>query len=138
MAYEQRHGDSDSKVSCSLRRYLRQQQSKLDGNLVLEQKKLIMKFKAKALNGRRFVEESQNDDQVVKESIFNTKTMEVHWEGEPCYMHVFIDNTDILKLEEANNNIKLQKVMFASISHEFRTPLNAIMNSYNFIDDTYK
>jgi signal transduction histidine kinase len=52
-------------------------------------------------------------------------------------MHVFIDNTDIVKLEEANNNIRCQKIMFASVSHEFRTPLNAIMNSYKFIDQTF-
>ena len=52
-------------------------------------------------------------------------------------MHVFIDTTDILKLEEANNRIKLQKIMFASISHEFRTPLNAILNSYDFVYSSF-
>jgi signal transduction histidine kinase len=46
-------------------------------------------------------------------------------------MHVFFVNNDILRLEEANNNIKLQKIMFASVSHEFRTPLNAIIHSYH-------
>jgi len=50
-------------------------------------------------------------------------------------MHVFIDTTDILKLEEAKNNIRCQKIMFASASHEFRTPLNAIVNSLSFIGD---
>ena len=52
-------------------------------------------------------------------------------------MHVFIDNTDIGKLIEAKNNIKCQKIMFASASHEFRTPLNAILNSYSFISDAF-
>ena len=28
--------------------------------------------------------------------------------------------------------------MFASASHEFRTPLNAIMNAYRFIGDTFE
>jgi len=54
-------------------------------------------------------------------------------------MHVFIDNTSVIRLEEiknqikldeANNNLRLQKIMFASASHEFRTPLNAIINSF--------
>ena len=63
--------------------------------------------------------------------------MRVNWEGKPSFMHVFIDTTDIVKLEEANNNIRCQKIMFASASHEFRTPLNAIMNSYRFIEDTF-
>ena len=44
-------------------------------------------------------------------------------------MHVLIDTTNIIKLEEANNSIKCQKIMFTSTSHEFRTPLNAIVNS---------
>ena len=52
-------------------------------------------------------------------------------------MHVFIDTTDILRLEDANNRIKLQKIMFASVSHEFRTPLNAILNSYDFVDNSF-
>jgi hypothetical protein len=60
---------------------------------------------------------------------YNIKTMKVLWKGKPSFMHVFIDFTDILKLEEANNNIKCQKIMFASASHEFRTPLNSIINS---------
>jgi signal transduction histidine kinase len=52
-------------------------------------------------------------------------------------MHVFIDTTGIIKLEEAKSNIKLQKIMFASASHEFRTPLNAIMNSFKLIEDQF-
>lgn len=28
--------------------------------------------------------------------------------------------------------------MFASASHEFRTPLNAIINSYEFLKSTYR
>lgn len=52
-------------------------------------------------------------------------------------MHVFSDTTDIYKLEKARNNIKLQKIMFASASHEFRTPLNAIMSSYEFLKSSY-
>ena len=67
---------------------------------------------------------------------FNIKTLKVNWEGNKnSFMHVFIDTTDIMKLEEANNNIRCQKIMFASASHEFRTPLNAILNSFKFIED---
>ena len=53
-------------------------------------------------------------------------------------MHVFIDTTDILRLQEANQKIKLQRIMFASASHEFRTPLNAIINSFKFISVSFK
>eukprot|EP00344_Euplotes_crassus_P000613 CAMPEP_0197017426 /NCGR_PEP_ID=MMETSP1380-20130617/79532_1 /TAXON_ID=5936 /ORGANISM="Euplotes crassus, Strain CT5" /LENGTH=386 /DNA_ID=CAMNT_0042444521 /DNA_START=673 /DNA_END=1834 /DNA_ORIENTATION=+ len=71
------------------------------------------------------VEESDSD------RIYNVKTLTVEWEGIKSYMHVFIDNTDIIKLEEAKNNIKCQKIMFTSASHEFRTPLNSITNSFD-------
>mmetsp|Transcript_38952 Transcript_38952/g.38563 ORF Transcript_38952/g.38563 Transcript_38952/m.38563 type:complete len:156 (+) Transcript_38952:74-541(+) len=64
---------------------------------------------------------------------FEIKSLKMEWKGKPSIMHVFIDTTDIINLEKAKNRIKMQRVMFASASHEFRTPLNAIMNSFNFI-----
>jgi hypothetical protein len=68
---------------------------------------------------------------------FSIKTLKICWDGEKdVYMHVFIDNTNVTQLIEAKNDIKLQKIMFTSASHEFRTPLNAILNSYDFIHDT--
>ena len=69
-------------------------------------------------------------EDLTEERVFGVKSLEVIWEGKPSFMHVLIDSTDILKLEEANNNIKCQKIMFTSISHELRTPLNAISNCY--------
>lgn len=47
----------------------------------------------------------QGETQDVK--YFTIKTMKVDWEGDnDCIMHIFIDNTDIIKLEEANNSIR--------------------------------
>ena len=68
---------------------------------------------------------------------FHVKSLNVEWEGSSSFMHVFIETTNIVNLEKAKNNIKCQKIMFASASHEFRTPLNAIMNSYQFIDNSF-
>jgi signal transduction histidine kinase len=67
----------------------------------------------------------------------NIKSMKVLWKGKTSFMHVFIDTTNILKLEEATNNIKWQRIMFASASHEFRTPLNAIINSWKFVRHSF-
>ncbi|CAI2372652.1 unnamed protein product [Moneuplotes crassus] len=64
---------------------------------------------------------------------FNIKSLDIEWKGVPSVMHVFIDTTDIINLEKARNRIKMQKIMFASASHEFRTPLNAIINSFEII-----
>jgi hypothetical protein len=66
--------------------------------------------------------------------LYSVKIIKVNWEGNPnSFMYVFIDMTNIIKLEKANNNIRCQKIMFASASHEFRTPLNAILNSFKLI-----
>lgn len=82
----------------------------------------------------RLIDDKVNEEEV--EQSFNIKTLKIGWEGNKnSFMHVFIDTTDILKLEEAKNNIRCQKIMFASASHEFRTPLNAIVNSLSFIND---
>ena len=79
-------------------------------------------------------ERVRDKDNWVKK-IFKLKSLKISWEGnENSYMHVFIDTTDVIRLQEAQNNIRWQKIMFASASHEFRTPLNAIINSYKFIN----
>ena len=70
---------------------------------------------------------------------FLLKTLKINWEGNKnSFMHVLINTTSIVKLEEAKNDIRCQKIMFTSASHEFRTPLNAILNSLNFIRDLHK
>ena len=84
-------------------------------------------------------EESKLDNEIKKVSkIYGVKTIKISWDGDSnAYMHVFVDMTNIVKLEQVNNDIKCQKIMFASTSHEFRTPLNAILNSYKFIDSRF-
>ena len=70
---------------------------------------------------------------------FLIKTVKINWEGNPnSYMHVLVNITSVVQLEEAKNDIKCQKIMFTSASHEFRTPLNAILNSLDFVRDTHK
>jgi signal transduction histidine kinase len=48
-------------------------------------------------------------------------------------MHIFVDITNVKKLEEEKAKIKCQNIMLASVSHEFRTPLNAFGNSLQLI-----
>jgi len=64
---------------------------------------------------------------------YSIKTIKVNWlELENSYMHVFIDNTNIKKLEKEKATNKWLHIMFSSISHEFRTPLNAFSNAIEF------
>ena len=51
------------------------------------------------------------------------------------FMHIFIETTQISQLEEAKAQNKYQKQMLANVSHEFRTPLNAMMMSLVLLKD---
>jgi len=95
----------------------------------LDQDRLTVKTREYKGSSQKLHEVLEGEDNN-QEKVFNVKSLRVDWKGKSSYMHVFFINNDSHKLDEANNNIKLQKIMFASISHEFRTPLNAIINSY--------
>ena len=117
---------------CNLQTFLKKQQQ------IVKHKKPIVETNTTISEPKRSLgleREAQNDE---KSRSFIVKSMQVDWEGINSYLHVFIDTTNIVKLEEAKNNIKCQKIMFASVSHEFRTPLNAIVNSYQFIGDMFE
>jgi hypothetical protein len=118
--------------------FILKQQDKIFGvNSVVEIDLKILQIERR--RHRRFIEEEkEQNNKENSERSFHVKSLEIEWEGKSSFMHVFIETTNIVKLEEAKTNIKCQKIMFASASHEFRTPLNAIMNSFNFIGDNFK
>ncbi|CAI2381894.1 unnamed protein product [Moneuplotes crassus] len=89
----------------------------------------------KNINNKERIRE--NERKQVKRN-FYIKSLNIEWKEVPSVMHVFIDTTDIIKLEQAKSKIRMQKIMFASTSHEFRTPLNAIIHSYKFIETGFK
>ena len=49
------------------------------------------------------------------------------------YLHVFSDITKIQKREELKAQGRYNRLMLANVSHEFKTPLNAIMCSNELI-----
>ena len=65
---------------------------------------------------------------------FTLKTINVEWEASECaFMHVFINISNIKRLEKEKATNKWLHIMFASISHEFRTPLNSFTNSLDLL-----
>ena len=67
----------------------------------------------------------ENDDK-----FFNVKSIKVNWkDNKESFMHVFINTTQVKKLEQERANRQYQQIMFASLSHELRTPINAFSNS---------
>ena len=72
------------------------------------------------------------------EIIFNVKSIKVSWDNiDESFMHVFINTTQVKKLELERANRRYQHMMFASLSHELRTPLNAFANSLYLIKFTF-
>jgi len=57
---------------------------------------------------------------------------------ERSFMHVFVDVTDTKKYEQQRTVNELLHLMFSSVSHEFRTPLNAFTNSLFMLEANYK
>ena len=70
---------------------------------------------------------------------FTMKTIKVYWEeSTDAYMHVFINTTNIKRLEKEKATNKCLHIMFSSISHEYRTPLNAFSNALELIRMSYE
>ncbi|CAI2386924.1 unnamed protein product [Moneuplotes crassus] len=124
-----------------LAKFLKTQQRLIESNeCIVEQNVEVKCFPKEAF------QMSEDSDGAVNQKNCCIKTLNIEWEGVNSHLHVFIDNTNVIrlekmknkmKLEEADNNMKLQKIMFASASHEFRTPLNSITNSFDIILNSF-
>ena len=69
---------------------------------------------------------------------YNLKTMSVKWENNAnSFIHVFDNITSIKQVEMEKARNQCLQLMFSSISHEFRTPINAFSNSMQLIESNY-
>ena len=81
-----------------------------------------------------------NNENLICENVddskyFMLKTLKVNWENsKDAFMHVFINTTHFKKLEKAKATNECLRVMFSSISHEFRTPINAFSNALSLLE----
>ena len=81
-------------------------------------------------------EEENGEDCLEREFIIKTNKVNINYEtngNKPVYMHMFIETTQISQLEEARAQNHYQRQMLANVSHEFRTPLNAMMMSHSLM-----
>jgi signal transduction histidine kinase len=116
----------------TLLHFLMTQQKKLNEENPMVEMEVFINEKPQNSDSRRFEEEVE-----LQKRSYHLMSLMVELNGNKWFMHVFTDTTNILKLEEAKRNIKCHKILFASSSHEFRTPLNAIINSFKFIKDHF-
>ena len=74
-----------------------------------------------------------------KYQFYNVKTVRVKWnDNENSFVHVFINTIAIKQFETEKIRNEVLQMMFSSISHEFRTPINAFTNSIYCIELSYK
>ena len=66
---------------------------------------------------------------------FSLKSVKVNWQDfVTSYMHVFINMTHAKKYENEKLTNEVLQMTFSSVSHEFRTPLNAFTNAINSLE----
>ena len=51
----------------------------------------------------------------------------INWMSQPAYMVKFDDMTEVKESEEIKAKTKYLNLILASVCHEFRTPLNAML-----------
>ena len=62
------------------------------------------------------------------------KTIKVDWNSRrDAYMHVFTDVTSVKNYEKEKALNECLYILFSSMSHEFRTPLNTVWNSISLL-----
>ena len=80
-----------------------------------------------------------SDKDSTKSKFYIVKTLKVKWiHSKDSFIHVFVNATTIKKFEKEKARNEWLQLMFSSVSHEFRTPINAFMNSIQFLESNYQ
>ena len=79
-----------------------------------------------------------SDNDSTNSKFYIVKTLKVKWiQSRDSFIHVFVNATTIKKFEKEKARNEWLQLMFSSVSHEFRTPINAFMNSIQFLESNY-
>ena len=119
----------------SLTQILNHQNDKLQLDNEENKEKVTCSSMVKMVRPNDWLMEKSNDLAVDEDiSYYNLKSIKVSWgNNKNSFMHIFVDMTSIKKLEKEKAKISWQNIMLASVSHEFRTPMNAFDNSLQLI-----
>ena len=75
----------------------------------------------------------------LKSQFYNVKTLWTRWKNnDNSFIHVFVNTTAVKKFEMEKSRNEVMQLMFSSVSHEFRTPINAFTNSIALIEWNYQ
>ena len=87
---------------------------------------------------KNYTSQSEIEEENLKRRFFNVKTLCVKWDNnENSFIHVFINTTAVKRFEMEKSRNEVLQLMFSSVSHEFRTPINAFSNSMQLIETSY-
>ena len=87
---------------------------------------------------KNYTSQSEIEEENSKRRFFNVKTLCVKWDNnENSFIHVFINTTAVKRFEMEKSRNEVLQLMFSSVSHEFRTPINAFSNSMQLIESSY-
>ena len=76
---------------------------------------------------------------VLENKFYNVKSLKVDWDNnKDSYIYAFIDTTDVKNFEFQKARNECLQIMFSSVTHEFRTPINAFSNSVSLIEMNYR
>ena len=92
--------------------------------------------KISSIELKDWVKDESDDNN--KSRFYNVKTMKVGWIKEKSLIHVFVNTTAVKHFEMEKARNQCLQLMFSSVSHEFRTPINAFSNSMLIIESNYR
>ena len=129
--------DTEAHNLMRLERFLgRQEQCIIDEDADWAEQMIKVKHSIDHLQNE-FVRNIESDE-YRDEAYFNVKSIRVSWDNnKESFMHVFVNTTEVKKLENEKAKRQYQHMMFANLSHELRTPLNAFSNSLSLIQLTF-
>ena len=81
----------------------------------------------------------EEGDECSKCKHYNVKTIQLKWgANKHSFIHVFVNTTAVKQIEVEKARNEWLQLMFSSVSHEFRTPLNAFSNSALLLESSYQ
>ena len=82
-------------------------------------------------------ENNDSEDESIHK-FYNVNTMQVDWnDNKNSFIHVFANTTSLKNFEMEKARNECLQLMFSSVSHEFRTPINAFSNSIQLVELNY-
>lgn len=84
------------------------------------------------ISNSKFIEEGATPE----EFIFEFKQQTIIYGEKECTLTIAREVTDLIKAEYTRTASHLSEMLFASISHDMRTPLNSIIQMHDILDST--